>query len=171
MPESDKGLPPAPRPYFLINNLQVAMMQRLEKDLRALGVTPAAGRVLNAIARRPQISSSDLARMFGISPQSIKETISVLENAQLIERFPSETDRRVLRARLTSKGWEVRNKHLDALADMYRDVFRGLNELEMTMLVALLKKALATARPEALEYYIDARGGDGDQAQPSVDEF
>ncbi len=88
-------LPPAPRPYFLITNLHVAMLQRLEKDLRPLGVTPAAGRVLNAIARRPEISSADLAKMFGISPQSIKQTIATLETGGLIERRAAEADRRV----------------------------------------------------------------------------
>lgn len=157
MSDTTPALPPAPRPYFLITNLQVAMLQYLERDLKPLGITPAAGRVLNAIARRPEVSGAELARMFGISQQSIKQTMSYLEEKGLIERTPSETDRRFLRVQLTEKGWDVRQKHLASITKMYSDLFGNLTDLEMSMLVGLLKKALESARPVALDYYVDVR--------------
>lgn len=152
--DQKKTMPSGPRPYFLINNIQVAMIQRLEKDLKPLGITPAIGRVLSAVARRPEISSSKLARIFGISPQSIKQTISGMEALGLIERRPSDTDRRVLRVHLTKKGAAIWRKHMVAIEEMYDGVFSGLNQLEMTMLIGLLTKALQAARPGALDYYL-----------------
>ena len=95
--------------------------------------------------------------MFGISQQSIKQTMSYLEEKGLIERTPSETDRRFLRVQLTEKGWDVRQKHLASITKMYSDLFGNLTDLEMSMLVGLLKKALESARPVALDYYVDVR--------------
>jgi DNA-binding MarR family transcriptional regulator len=142
---------PGPRLYYLTNQLQLAMVSKLDRPLQALGLTPAIGRVLNAIARKPLISSSALARMLGITPQSIKQSIIALENAGLIERSVSPDDNRVMAAQLTAKGWQVRDKQMQAIADMYSDVFTSLNGHEMNTLVRLMTKAVTAARPQAME--------------------
>lgn len=142
---------PGPRLYYLTNQLQLAMIGKLERPLQALGLTPAIGRVLNAIARKPLVSSSALARMLGITPQSIKQSIIALESAGLIERSVSTEDQRVMAAQLTAAGWQVREKQMQAIADMYSDVFTALNGHEMNTLVRLMTKAVTSARPQAME--------------------
>lgn len=144
-----------PRPMFLITQLQLEMMRHIERDMKATGITPAVARVLNAIATRPQISSSAMARIFGIAPQSIKQSIELLEEKGLITRTASESDLRVQGAVLTKKGWKVREQHQQALAAMYRDVFGEITPREMRELTRILIKLLATAQPTALEYYAD----------------
>jgi len=148
--------PPAyPRPFYLIVQLHMEIIKRLERDMKATGITPGVGRVLNAIATRPQISSSSLARMFGIAPQSIKQSVLLLEQRGLISRSASQTDQRVLGAELTAKGWDVRDRHQQILFKMYADVFGDISREEMTELARLLVKVLRHARPSALEYYAD----------------
>lgn len=147
--------PGYPRPFYLIVQLHREILKRLERDMKSTGVTPGVGRVLNAIATRPQISSSDLARMFSIAPQSIKQSVLLLEQKGLIRRTASQTDQRVLGAELTDKGWKVRDRHREVLAAMYDDVFAPLTQPEMEELTRLLIKTLRHARPAALAYYAD----------------
>jgi DNA-binding MarR family transcriptional regulator len=147
-----------PRPFYLITQLNMEMLNRMERDLKPAGITPSVGRVLNAIATRPHISSSELARMFGIAPQSIKQSIQLLEDRKLIRRTPLASDQRVLVAELTEEGWEIRDKRQVALDAMYDDVFADLDPGEMEQLASLLIKVLLRARPSALEYYADLAG-------------
>lgn len=141
-----------PRPYFLINQVQLAMVSQLEKSLRSIGLTPAIGRVLNAIAVRPKISSVALARMLGITPQSIKQSVLALERAGLIERTPLEEDQRVLTAQLTAAGWALREQQIALIDAMYADVFGALTQAEMTGFIDTLVKIVTHARPKAMEY-------------------
>lgn len=147
--------PGFPRPFYLITQLNMEVLNRLERDMKPTGVTPAVGRVLNAIATRPHISSSELARMFGIAPQSIKQSIKLLEDRGLIKRTTSSSDQRVLGAELTDAGWAVRGAQQEALMRMYAEVFDVLDPGELNELARLLIKVLLNARPSALEYYAD----------------
>lgn len=142
-----------PRPFYLITQLNMEVLNRLEEDMRPTGITPAVGRVLNAIATRPHISSSELARMFGIAPQSIKQSIRLLEEKKLIRRTASANDQRVLGAELTEAGWAARDRGNQAIDKMYAEVFGTLDTPEMAELARLLIKVLMQARPSALEYY------------------
>ena len=123
--------------------------------MRPTGLTPAVGRVLNAVATRPHISSSGLARMFGIAPQSIKQSIQLLEQRGLIVRTSPDDDQRVLGVEITEAGRKVRDGQRAALDGMYKDVFSGLDQDEFVQLARLLVKVLANARPSALDYYAD----------------
>lgn len=148
--------PPAyPRPFYLITQLNLEILRRLERDMKPTGVTPSVGRVLNAIATRPHISSSELARMFGIAPQSIKQSIQQLEERGLIVRSASADDQRVLGAEVTPAGRAVRDKQRAALDAMYDEVFASLDPGEFAELARLLVKVLSHARPSALDYYSD----------------
>jgi len=142
------------------------ILKRLERDMKASGITPGVGRVLNAIATRPQISASSLARMFGITPQSIKQSVLLLEQRGLIVRTTSRDDQRVLGARLTPKGWDVRRQHQEILLRMYDEVFAGITREEMSELASLLVKVLRHARPTALDYYADLAALPKDYREP-----
>ncbi len=147
-----------PRPFYLITQLNMEVLNRLERDMKDTGLTPAVGRVLNAVATRPHISSSQLAAMFGIAPQSIKQSIQLLEDRQLIKRTASENDQRVLGAELTEAGWAMRARREASLTKMYAEVFDVLEPEELSELARLLIKVLLNARPSALEYYADLAG-------------
>ncbi|OYY92094.1 MAG: hypothetical protein B7Y45_01010 [Sphingomonas sp. 28-66-16] len=144
-----------PRPFYLITQLNMEVLNRIERDMKDTGITPAVGRVLNAIATRPHISSSALARMFGIAPQSIKQSIKLLEDKKLIKRTASARDQRVLGAELTEAGRRVRARRDEVLDTMYREVFGAITPEELDELTRILVKVLLHARPTALEYYAD----------------
>lgn len=123
--------------------------------MQTMEMTWALGRVFNAIATRPHISSAQLAKMFGITPQSVKQSVMALEKRGLIERIPSEADQRVLGTVLTQKGHALRKEHGDALALMYRDIFGGVKEGDVNELIRILIEVLEQVRPESLDYFTD----------------
>jgi len=158
----DKGS--YPRPLFLIAQLHDEMRRRLGKHMHTMDLTWALGRVFNAIATRPQISSAQLAKMFGITPQSVKQSVTELEKRGLVERIPSETDQRVRATVLTPRGRALRKEHSEALEQMYREIFGSVNEGDVAVLTRVLIKALASARPEALDYFAASAVTQAEQA-------
>jgi len=143
-----------PRALFLINQVQLSILHRLERGLAPIGLTPTLARVLNAIATRPGISSTELAKLFGIAPQSVKQSIGALLDRGLITKSSSEADQRVNELQLTTEGRDIWQKHLQTLDAVYKQVFRGLTNREMRTLTRILYKTLTVERPAALQGYI-----------------
>lgn len=65
------------------------------------------GRVLKLLKLQPEISTRDLAYLLGIRQQSLNELLNKLEEKELVERKPSEEDKRVMIVHLTEKGKEA----------------------------------------------------------------
>ena len=87
--------------------------------------TRGQGRVLAMLRMQPKISTSDLAFLLGIRPQSLNELLVKLENSEYIERKPSEEDGRVTMVSLTEKGKEVEVGKCDC-----NEVFKSLTDEE-----------------------------------------
>lgn len=87
--------------------------------------TRGQGRVLAMLRMQPEISTSDLAFVLGIRPQSLNELLVKLENSEYIERKPSEEDGRVTIVSLTEKGKEVEVGKCDC-----DEVFKSLTDEE-----------------------------------------
>jgi DNA-binding MarR family transcriptional regulator len=163
---SDASLLPGPRPYFLVAQLRLALVQRLDKELRPLGMTPALSVALNAVSYARTTSSAKLARLLGITPQSVNQTVTTLEKRGLVRRELSTHDQRVLTLVVTEAGIAMQNKCFDAVTRIYREVFGGLAPEQLQTLQELLVTVLKTARPEALRDYRDVRRSLGKTALP-----
>ena len=100
------------------------------------------GRVLAILSLQPELSSSDLLYLLGIRQQSVNEQLSKLEAAGLIERHPSESDRRVMMVRLTEQGREEQQK-LRVQQNQLCEIFHCLEDEEQENLADYLDRLAA----------------------------
>lgn len=107
------------------------------------------GRVLAALKMQSPIATKDLAFLLGIRQQSLNELLKKLQADGLIERAPSETDRRIMMVALTEAGRAVEIGREDA------DYLDALTDEEVETLVGLLDKLI-----DALETELGVDGDD-----------
>jgi len=86
----------------------INMTERLRKqhnhpERNRMSSERGQGRVLLLLSNK-NISQKELLFLLDCRPQSLAETLKKLEIQELIERFPSEEDKRRLDIRLTEKG-------------------------------------------------------------------
>ena len=97
------------------------------------------GRVLAMLRMQPEISTKDLSFLLGIRQQSLNELIKKLEGSGLVERVPSEADRRVMIVRLTEKGRQ------ESPTDSSRpDILSSLSQEEQELFIAFVDRILAS---------------------------
>lgn len=105
---SASGLEAAPtRPgEHLAERLRLAVT-RLARRLRQQsepGASPTQLAVLATVARTGPITLGDLAAAERVQPPTITAAVARLETHGLVRREPDETDRRVVRVRVTTAG-------------------------------------------------------------------
>lgn len=138
----------APRTIYLVRQLQLATYAGLVEELGDLDVTPTQYMLLSLASRRGGLSSADLARRFGVTPQSMNETIAAVERKGLIARVEDADNRKILRIRLTAAGARLL-KRCDHRVDRFEQhMFASLTPAEHATLRALLAKALTRSAPE-----------------------
>lgn len=93
------------------------------------------GRILALLKLQPGISQSELAYLLGMRPQSVGELLAKLEKAGLVERTPSETDKRVLHVKLTEAGAKAAEKRVEVA-----EPFAALTEEEQAILAGYLDR-------------------------------
>jgi DNA-binding MarR family transcriptional regulator len=91
----------------LADALRPALLQvgrELRREARALGVSPEQVSLLVAIKRAPGIGIRDLAVRERVSPPAMTKHVDRLERDGLVERTPSDDDRRRVGITLTDEG-------------------------------------------------------------------
>ena len=92
----------------LLRSLQWRLRRRAGAGLGDLGVTPAQGRVLRAVAHSDEPPRmGQLAEHLHIAPRSVTDLVAPLEEAGLLHREQDPGNRRSWRLRLTEAGAEV----------------------------------------------------------------
>jgi DNA-binding MarR family transcriptional regulator len=121
---------------YLVKRLEQLIRQRLDESLKALDLTALQYTALTVLRARPGLSSAELARASFVTAQSMNEMVLALEKKGLMTRVPSDTDRRVLRLKLTPSAATVvagadeivdrlEAQLLGGIADETRDTFRS----------------------------------------------
>ncbi len=96
-----------PRISYVVARLERALRREIDARLSSHGVTTTQYTALSVLARRPGLSSAQLARRSYTSPQSTHQLVQTLERDGLIERAPDPDHGRILRVQLTAKGTRV----------------------------------------------------------------
>ena len=104
--------------------------------------TRGRGRVLAALKMQSPIPTRELAYLLDIRQQSLNELLKKLQADGLIERAPSETDRRIMMVALTEAGRAVEIGREDA-------DYLELTDEEVETLVGLLDKLIGCAGDRA----------------------
>lgn len=107
----------------------------------ALGTTPGELKALMRLVPGEQVTSGELARLWGNDPSTTTWLVDRLEKRGLVERRPDERDRRLKQVALTPAGEVVRR---DVLAELYRwphalDALTSQQEQALLQVVALLQ--------------------------------
>ena len=89
---------------YLLARIFYAMRQRSEDALKPHNLTPMQFTILSSLKQWQGLSSAELSRRFGVTPQTMGEMVGNLERRALIARVQDPANRRALRLSLTASG-------------------------------------------------------------------
>lgn len=118
----------------------------LEARLEGRGVTLAQLRMLGALndaaANDAVPSAAELARICGVTPQSMQALVTRAEREGWIVRRPSPENRRVLTARLTAQGKRVYERGKGQMSAIGRVLWSGTSLEDMDRVNRVLSLAV-----------------------------
>lgn len=129
-----------------IRTADQAATQAKEQVLRDHGITPAQHAVLAILSDHDAITSAELARLAGVTPQTMNSTVSRLESRGLLVRKPHPTHRTLIELSLTAPGSDLFHRADAASAELDAVFSSGLSAEERATLVDLLTRVTDTAR-------------------------
>jgi DNA-binding MarR family transcriptional regulator len=118
LPLDSKSMPLWTRPGFLVRRLNQIHYALFAEECAAFDLTPIQYGILTELSEHPDIDQISLAQEVGIDRSNAADILRRLEERGLIERRPSERDKRMKLSRLTEKGEQ-------ALNDMYEGMRRA----------------------------------------------
>lgn len=128
-----------PRLIYLVNNLNLLVRRMLDERLKPHNLGGLQYTILTLIRDRDGISSAELSRRFFVTPQTMNESVTGLERRGLIARTESETNRRILIARVLPEGLALLET-CDKIADeVEAEVFSDLSGDKQDVLHDLLR--------------------------------
>jgi|SRR5579862_5773792 len=137
------------RTLYLVRQIQLHCRDKMNEALEAFELTASQYTILSILSHRDGLSSAQLARRFGVTPQSMNVLIGALEEKGLISRRESPHNRRILKTTLTRAGRELLAACEGAIDDAEVAVFGSLTGSELAALRQALRKVALTIRSEA----------------------
>jgi DNA-binding MarR family transcriptional regulator len=138
----EKDCDPTSNRKIIRQLIHFAMKYRtiMQKYLDVTGVYHAQHRLLMEIARNPDASQNDLARIMDVSAATVAVSLKKLEKGGYIRRKTDEGDNRLNKITLTVKGNEVVERSKRIFDETERKVLAGFTEEEKRALLHLLQK-------------------------------
>jgi MarR family transcriptional regulator, transcriptional regulator for hemolysin len=117
---------------FLLHDVARLLRKRFEQNARDLGLTRSQWQVLAHLAQNEGIHQGALAELLEVEPITLVRILDRLQSANLIERRPHPTDRRIwllhlrpearpILARIRKIGAETRAEALEGVAEPDRE--------------------------------------------------
>jgi DNA-binding MarR family transcriptional regulator len=122
----------------LLGRLERLIRRALERELRGEGVTVAQYNAMAWLAAEPELSSAELARRTGTSPQAINQIISTLDENGLLIRTTDERNPRIQHLRLSERAVELLVRCDEIVGAAEADVLRTLSTQDRLRLSAML---------------------------------
>ncbi len=144
---------------YLVHALTHASRSKLDDALRHLDLSSLQYTILSVLARNENLSSSRLSRRFYVTPQTMGESILLLEKKGLIERREDPANKKALLLSLTRLGKTVCAKGDVHVKRLERTIFGNLSGAELTTLRSILSSAMASLQAD------DRPAGDLDSSQ------
>ena len=110
-------------------------------------LTLAQFQLLTAFADARELSVGELALAGGVAPPTATRMLTGLERDGIVERRPSEVDRRSVRVRLTPNGRRLLRAKRKLVAAKQRAIFEALTTTERRQAESILRR-LAVAMEE-----------------------
>ncbi|QTI67555.1 MarR family winged helix-turn-helix transcriptional regulator [Gordonia polyisoprenivorans] len=136
MPSSNATL------LYLVKQLELAVRARMDEVVGGEGLTPVQYTALTVLARRPGLTSAELARNSFVRPQTMARITAGLEERQFVRRETDPHSRRQMRLYLTDHGHETVERLEPAITAIETRMVADLDDTE----VEALRSALQSSR-------------------------
>lgn len=137
----------AARTVYLIKRIETEVTAQMNKALSDFGITLSQFIVLNFVSdNQADLSSAQLSRRFKMTPQSMNETVSLLQTKELIIKNADTENKRILRISLTEKGSTILEQCNSAIDEVENELFSTLSESELDTLRLLIGSILQAAK-------------------------
>ena len=127
---------------------QIHELMAEEDWAAAAGFRPPCMGVLHVLAGRQPVSQREISDHLGLDASDVVGVLDILEKAAMVERRRDPHDRRRHQVVLTERGRAAAEKLAVLRAKAEDRALAGLDPEERRMLVELLNRATARARPE-----------------------
>jgi DNA-binding MarR family transcriptional regulator len=134
---------------YELKKAQHGLRLRMDEDLKELGVTAPQYAALSVLAEEPGLSNAGLARRSFVTPQTMNQILTRLEEAGLVERRPHPEHGRVLQAFLTKEGEELRRDCATRVEAIEGRMVAELSEEERSWLLGMLRRCSVALWPDS----------------------
>ena len=125
---------------FLLHDVARLMRKRFEQNARALGLTLTRSQwqVVAFLSRNEGIQQGTLAELLDVEPITLTRILDRLEEADLVERRPHPTDRRIRLLHLKPKAHPLLEQIFAIGATTRTEAFEGVVEEDRDRLFNIL---------------------------------
>jgi len=141
---------------YLVWKLSNAARVELEAQLGEIELTVAQMGAVGALHADPSQSTADLARELYLTPQNLSLVVSKLEREGHLERRPHETNRRIHKLVLTTRGRGTMERAITRAIRVDKCMTATLSAAERTLLAKLLHKCLRAMEAGRAEHKLHA---------------
>jgi len=133
------AIPSQPDLLIQLRRTQHAVRTRLDAELASTGLTTPQYTVLAALERAEELSSSDLAREFGMSAQTVNVLVKALEDCGMVRRTRHPEHGRILILTLAPAGRRALQKGRERAMEIQDRLLGHMAPADRTRLMRLLK--------------------------------
>ena len=113
---------------------------RSREIAKQTGLTTAQLVVLRAIAKLGEVTTKTISEEVSLSPATVTTIMDRLSERGFVERYRSESDRRVVHTRLTSKGRSTLSQAPILLHELFSERFSNLSQADQRAIVETLDR-------------------------------
>ncbi len=135
---------------YLLRTTWNTVTKMYNEEAAQYNSTMVVGFTLLSIDPKEGSLSMTLGPKMGIEPTSLSRTLTKLEEAGLIKREVSKSDKRNVIIKLTKKGLEMRDVSKNYVLDFQQKVNEALTEKEMNQLIKSLDKIQKLAQEQTI---------------------
>lgn len=125
-------------PTLLISRIARELSKRVDKDLRAVGITASQLPVLVALKGGRKLTQKELTEVSGVEQSSMAQLLARMERDGFIRREPSQNDRRSSVISLTDLALERLEPGREILRNIDDDVCAFFSDADRKTLTELL---------------------------------
>lgn len=124
---------------YLLKRAQQALRGRIDAALRPLNVTTPQYAVLSSLEAGAGLSSADLARRSFVTPQTMNEIVSLLEENGVVARRKANANARVRIVELTPKGRSSLTRCHRKVREVEKRMLAGIETKDIARLSSLIE--------------------------------
>lgn len=132
---------------FLANHMARLFANGLQRRLKVLGLAPAQFMVLLELWEEDGLTQAALVERLDVEQATMANTLTRMERDGLIQRKPSQSDKRSKLVFLTQKAQMLQQDATEAAAAQNAEALAGLAQDEREALLKLMQKVISTMRP------------------------